>query len=369
MRIMIACRAIDNMAGGVERQAIALANAMVERGHEVSLLTLDLPMAEAFYDISPSVGWYKLGIGNPKLKASWSMRFSRMKKVRDIVEEFGPDVILAFQQGMFLTLRLYTMCMKVPVVAAERESPYRYDFIREGKHRNFIFQTFRLAPHITVQCESYIEAYPRYLRSKIAVIPNSVFPASHYAASAGQVGKEKILLCVGRLGYQKNQLVLLAAFAELAQDFSDWNLVLAGEGEGQEAIEKAIKDLGLSGRVRLLGAVKDVSGLYADAHALCIPSRWEGFPNVLGEALAHGLPAVGFEGCGGVRDLINQDENGLLAQGNDNAKTLREALFVIMQNDEKRQVMGKNAIRSVQQYVPEKIYSQWEEFLKKAHLS
>jgi glycosyltransferase involved in cell wall biosynthesis len=364
MKLMVACRAIDNMAGGVERQAIALVNEMSQRGHETRLFTLDDAQAKTFYDIDPSVHWEKLGVGNPKVKANWRVRYQRMKKVRAIVRDFNPDVILAFQQGMFLSLYLYTGGMGIPVVAAERESPFRYDFLKSGQYRKLMaFQSFRLAPHITVQCNSYVEAYPQYLQSKMKVIPNAIYPSEIRSNPGGNKGQSKILLCIGRLSYQKNQLVLLDAFARLAKDFSEWKLVLAGEGEGRAEIESKITTLDITEKVDVLGAVKDVTLLYANAHALCIPSRWEGFPNVLGESMAHGLPAVGYEGCGGVRDLITHGQDGILAKGNEGAKDLEEALHIIMSDDAGRLDLGANALEAIQQYVPARVYSQWENFL------
>lgn len=74
---------------------------MAQRGHQVSLLTLDPQSAEAFYNIEPVVDWYKLGLGNPKLKASLGMRLKRMMKIRTIMKDFKPDVVLAFQNGFF----------------------------------------------------------------------------------------------------------------------------------------------------------------------------------------------------------------------------------------------------------------------------
>ena len=64
------------------------------------------------------------------------------------------------------------------------------------------------------------------------------------------------------------------------------------------------------------GAVTDVAAEYAAADLFCLPSRWEGFPNTVAEALAHGLPAVAYEGCAGTGDLVEPGENGLLAAGN-----------------------------------------------------
>lgn len=360
MRILVACRAIHDMAGGVERQSLALIREMKARGHDARLFTLDHRAAEDFYDVGREIQWYKLNMGDPSVKAGWLLRFKRMRQVRRIMREFKPDVVLAFQQGMFITLRMYTLGTGIPVVAAERESPYRYDFVQEGKHSDLIFQTYRLAPRITVQCQSYVEAYPKYLRSKISVIPNSVFPAKHYAHPEGEPGKPKTLLCVARLTYQKNQLALLEAFARLTKEFPDWKLVLAGEGDHRPQVEQAIKDLNLQDHVEVLGAIKNVSELYTSAQALCIPSRWEGFPNVLGESLAHGLPAVGYQGCGGVRDLIHEGQNGLLASGNGDIDSLTQALREMMSDDQRRKVMGKQAVESIKAYSPPLIYDKWE---------
>lgn len=355
------------MAGGVERQAISLANDMNRRGHHADLLTLDPAEAKAFYDFDPDVSWHRLDMGDPSIKANIRLRLARMKRTREIMREEKPDVILAFQQGMFLTLRLYTLGMGIPVIAAERESPFRYDFINDGKHRDLFFQSFRLAPRITVQCESYVEAYPNYLHDKIAVIPNAVFPAEkdNIADPQGKPGAKKILLCVARLAGQKNQTVLLDAFSVLSGDFPDWSLMLVGDGHDHAMIKDKIHNLGLNDKVQMQGPTQNISKIYAQAQALCIPSKWEGFPNVLAEAMAHGLPAVGYQGCGGVRDLITHGESGLLAAGNGDLETLTATLRDMLSDDDKRAEMGRKAHIAMQDFTPKHVYDQWEAFLKK----
>lgn len=364
MRLLIACRAIDKMAGGVERQAIALANEMTQRGHQVSLLTLDPEAASAFYEIDPKVQWLKLGIGDPKIKAGWKLRMERMKKVRAIMRDFQPDTILAFQDGMFTTLYFYTLGLNIPIIAAERESPYRYDFVKTTPPRFFISFIYLFARAVTVQCQSYVDAYPKMLRNKITVIPNSVYPASQYAAPRGLEAEKKTILCVGRLAYQKNQIILLKAFAKLHKKYPDWSIELVGDGEDQQKIITEVEQLSLQDRVRFIGAVSNVTDYYKSAHFLCIPSYWEGFPNVLSEALAHGLPAVGYQGCGGVRDLIVHAYNGWLVEGNGELESLVDGLDKMMCDDALREKMGKAAIQSIQPYTPSIVYDQWESFLK-----
>ncbi len=177
MKLLFICRAFDNVAGGVERMGTALMNEMCRRGHDVSLLTWDRSKSEAFYKFDERIAWHCLDMGDYMKKAGWGLRFKRARWVRRLVKKLKPDVMLAFQQGTFLSTRLFTFGMGIPTIAAERNAPSRFDHLKAGRYLSLIFQSFRLAKRITIQCESYRNEYPAYLRSRIVTIPNPVFPA------------------------------------------------------------------------------------------------------------------------------------------------------------------------------------------------
>ncbi len=359
MKILFVCRNFDDMAGGVERQAIALMNEMVQRGHAIHLITWDKKDAKAFYPMSEKIDWLKMDIGNPLRKASLSERLKRLVVMRKAVKKNKPDVIIAYQYGCFITARVACLWLGIPMIQAERNSVSLMNFTSAGKRRNLIFQSMRLASLITVQCRSYVNDYPAYLRRKIRVIPNAVIPATCFAQP--DKGTPKIVLSIGRLSYQKNMDTLICAFAKIEKDFPDWHLKIVGEGEKRAELEALIKKNGLQNRVTMLGAVKDVSSLYTTSHLFAIASRWEGFPNVIGESLAHGLPCVAFEGCSGMADLITSGENGLLASGNDDSDALADMLARLMLDKASRIRMGKCAINSVKPYETNEIYNRWEE--------
>lgn len=365
MRLLVACRAIDNMAGGVERMSSALMNEMVARGHEVFLFTWDEKHATSFYALSPQIKWTKLDTGNPFLKASLRTKIGRFPKIRGHIRRIRPDIILGFQQAPFLSMKLATLGMGVPVIAAERNSPTRLDHMSSGKYRHIIFNSFRLADGITIQCEEHKDGYPIYLHQKMVTIPNPVFPAPCQAKPDAKDVKTKILLSVGRLSYQKSPEVLIKAFAEIAEEFPEWELHIAGDGEGRAKAEQAIEKTNTKDRIKLLGAVKNTSELYCNAHLFSLASRWEGFPNSIAEAQSHGLPCVAFEGCAGMGAVIRNNKTGLLAEGNQSIESLKNTLKALMEDDKKRALMGQKAVQEMATYKPQRIYDIWESYLKK----
>jgi GalNAc-alpha-(1->4)-GalNAc-alpha-(1->3)-diNAcBac-PP-undecaprenol alpha-1,4-N-acetyl-D-galactosaminyltransferase len=362
MRLMFAARMIDRMAGGVERMIITIMNAMVARGHEVDLFTWDLRGAEAFYPMAPAITWHRLDMGNPSVKVNKKLIWGRASAIRRLVRRRQPHVIVCFQDGPFFAMKAYTMGLGIPVVAAERNAPTRFDHTRAGRHRKLIFQGLRLAARIAIQCESYRALYPAFLRNRIDCVPNPVLPAMWRArADTPNPDGRFRLLSVGRLGYQKNYSVLIEAFAHLAPVFPDWDLVIVGDGEDRGWLESLVAERGLERRITLPGVSTSIAKWYASSQLFCLSSQWEGFPNALAEALAHGLPAVGFAGCAGVRDLIAHGSNGLLAYGNGDATSLTVALTALMSDSALRASMGLTAVDSVRRFNPQTIFSRWEQ--------
>ncbi len=361
MRILVLYRAIHNTAGGVERMSNLIMNQMVERGHQIELVTLDKKDATSFYPLNSFIKWHKLESGDTLQKADFFTRLQRILSIRRIVKTFKPDVLLAFQEASFLSARLSVIGLNIPVIAAERNSPSRFTFMGLSK-RQLAFLSFRFARFITIQSSSFTTYYPKGLHDKIKVIPNPVFQV----ASFPDIKKEKIILSVGRLEHQKNFQILIQAFAQIATAFPDWTLVIIGEGKDRTEIETLVTNLNLKNRVILPGHITDLSSYYQKASVFCLSSLWEGFPNSLAEALSYGLPSIGFQDCDGVRDLIKNGRNGILAEGNANIPSLTKVLIKLLNDEKLRDEMGLEAIRSVQGYQPSSIFDQWEELLKEA---
>ena len=357
--ILFACRNFNNMAGGIERMASIIMNEMVSRGHKVILLTWDPINSNSYYTLNPEIKWHKLDLGPSNLKASWLLRFKRQLRIRKIVREEKPSVMIGFQVGTFLALRLASIGLRISTIAAERNSPDLFNFKKNGKINRFLSSlVLLLSDVITIQLDTYKKKYPLFLRSKILTISNPVYPCIKSAYPNNVIKTPRRILNVGRLSYQKNQLFLIRSFTLNALKNPNWYLTLVGEGEYRKKIEKLIEKKGLNNRIHLIGAVKDVDYWYQNSSFFVFPSLWEGFPNALVEAFREGLPAIGLSSTSGVNQLISNKRNGFLVKPQEIA--FASAMQEMINNKSFRKKAGKKASFSIRNYEPKKIFNQWE---------
>lgn len=364
-KIILATISLQNMAGGLERNIIRLANYLASSGYEVDLVTFDSSADQAFYSIDSRVKWHAVGTTRPHHKITFIERWRLIKKLRRVCQLRSSQVtiLIAFHHGILFRLKVATLFTKVKLICSERNSLSLYRYISSRKWNLNFFMLFFVS-RIVVQFPSFISEYPLLLRRRITAIPNLVSQISIKESQFKVSNQDKfLLLSVGRLCDQKNYPCLILAFKQLSDKYPQWDLVIVGSGNFKNSLQEMIVDLDLQNRVKILDATKDINSWYEKSHIFCTSSRWEGFPNALAEALAHGVPAVGFNGCAGVRDLISNNVNGLLAEGNGQVDFLQTQLDFLMGNPELRQKMSLAAKSSVAKYAPEHVFPKWEKLL------
>lgn len=154
---------------------------------------------------------------------------------------------------------------------------------------------------------------------KVTVIPNAVDAdrlARAEPVDLSQLGipaESRILLFVGRLDRQKAPLCLLEAAELLVPDHDELHVLVVGDGPLKERLRRWVGQRGLQERIHLAGRRSDVPALMKAADCLVLPSRWEGMPNVVLEAMAVGLPVVA-TAVDGVAELVRDGETGLLVR-------------------------------------------------------
>lgn len=190
----------------------------------------------------------------------------------------------------------------------------------------------------------------------IEVIPN----AAMFISDVHSDCTAKRVLAVGRLDYQKGFDRLIQAWALVQQDkrFADWQLDIFGQGEWKDMLEKLIQEKGLTQTARINRPTNAIGEEYSRSSLLVMSSHYEGFPMVMIEAMACGLPVVTFDYKCGPRDIIDDGMNGLLVKEGD-IEGLATALIKIMENDILRQQMSHQARKVTEQYSEEVVMQQW----------
>jgi len=338
-----------------------LADALLARGFIVHLVTWDEPGAELFYPLSPDVKWHRLGFrvgAADKLRRAWA--------AAKVLRENGARVLVGFVVSGDRTVFAAAKLAATKLVAAERNAPDMYRLRGGPLDRWLSLACLHLADRIAVQFPTFIRDYPSTLRRRIEVIPNPVpAPCDHARPEQPDAAGRFTLLAVSRLDrVQKRLHKLVDAFAIVADRHPNWDLLVVGDGPDDVALRRLVADHGISRRVRLEKSIQDVSSIYARCHLFAIPSRWEGFSNALAEALAHGLPAIGFREAPGVSELIADGQSGWLADGLDNEAKLAEALDEAMGNDAERARRAANAARSMTLYAPDVQFDRWADLIK-----
>lgn len=200
-------------------------------------------------------------------------------------------------------------------------------------------------------------------QEKIIFIPNPidfnmVYKQMNLDATAFLPDSKFNIISVGRLHWHKGFDMLIEAFSKL--NTLDLHLTIIGEGEQRNELEKQINDLEQSNKVTLLGEHKNPFAILKQADLYVLSSRLEGWPLVLMEAMAVGLPVVAFKCPNGPDEIIDNQKNGLLVEPN-NIKGLSEGIQYLIENPEIRYQFGRNSSNSLTRFSVGRIAKKWLE--------
>lgn len=363
--------------GGAERVCVNLANAWVERGHHVTLLTVSQNSGRVAYAIDPRV--VRRDIGWPRRARNEELNAAAIVPILRGLQQSGcshqltqyivlfallrfailsqkPDVVVTHLDITNLRVLASMFEMNIPVIVCEHTDATRVNIGAWISVRAALYP--RAAAVVTPHAES-AEWLAKY-DANVVLIPNPLVPPAEVPIN-GRNSHHR-LVSLTRLAHEKRPDLLVRAFASIAAEFPAWELDIYGNGHLRATIESLIDQLA-PGRIHLRGFTAEPYEVLRNADLFVSTSWVEGFGNSIWEALACGVPVVATEAGISVRSLVRDGIDGAIVHEH----SLGKALAELMRDELKRKSMSERAPEVVSRFSIESSLEAWDRLLHRLH--
>lgn len=401
--VIIQVRGFLNGSGGTEKIGCYLANNLAKNNFEVEIATNENTSGNSFFFLDEAVRItnifdnqniqkHLLDLNNYKGKNPFSWMFHKVKKKyaklrnRILLKKMGgidglntfnlyhrsqswnkyiirtkPDLIITMSIGSLLEIT-YTNNYKIPIINSVNGRPdYDYSdllWYRSKSEMRLLKEAYKNLTAIQILFDSYKNYLPDTFKGKAVTISNPVLQVDDSEIVDHFREKERfaIINIASLVTSCKQQDIAISVFSRIANKYLNWDLHFWGVGNDLEILQSQVKKLGLDGRVFFNGFTNDPMSKMKESDLFIFPSKYEGFPLALVEAMSVGLPCVGFETCSGVNELIRHTSNGFLVKDED---AMCESLEVLMTDKDLRKKMGINAHEMVKKYNEKDVMNKW----------
>ncbi len=358
MRIAMNIHALSG--GGAERVFCQLASRWATAGHEVHVITWS-STKENSVALPPQVVPHPLNLLRPSqniLQAALA-NLKRVRSLRKTLRLVGPDRILSFCDQMNISTLQATQGLQCPVWIAERSDPAKQRLSPTWEH--WRKRVYPKCSGCVVQTQAIADYLSQMIaRERIVVIPNAVEPVGDsLPTNQAKTLTARVVLAVGRLSREKGLDTLLEAWRHVQNRLSapGWQLHIAGTGAQQAELQRQ----GVA-NVHFLGWLEHPQEAYNNSSIYVLPSRYEGFPNSLLEAMSHGLPCIATL-CSQAVEELSRGGRAVVVVPPESPLELADALVALANSGERRQALGTTARQVSLEYAWERIGPLWDRIL------
>lgn len=360
-------------AGGAERVLVWVAENLAREGADVTIVTLDDGKSDQL-TVGPNIQRISLGLkGSHGLVNKPVANIRRVLRLRQVIKALNPDTLVAFMPQESIIAIMAGYGMKSRIVISERNAPWHrnqpwpWGFLRRRLYR---FSDVQVAQ--TRDIGNWLQTVAGC--RGVSIIPNAV--QLNLVSNLPDLSPEDVVdtcrplvLAIGTKPDQKGFDLLIEAFGLISAAFPDWQLVILGLGPDSAEGSLSTSDLhelsvrhGIQGRIFIRDRISNVEDWYQLSDIFVLSSRFEGFPNVLIEAMSRGCAVVAFDCDTGPGDIINDGTNGYLVPAGEFVE-LSIAMSRLMSDKNLRDQFSVAARGIVDDFCPNKVMALWYEVL------
>jgi glycosyltransferase involved in cell wall biosynthesis len=364
------------ISGGMERVLTIKANYFADiLGYEIYIILTDGMDKQPYYPLSPKIHVINLNVNfnelwNKSFLQKALLYFSKQraykKKLKNCLFKIKPDITVSMlRREINFINSIQDGSIKVGEIHVNRNN-FR-DFKEDKKLKSIknivsrfwmqqlLRELHKLNKFITL---SYEDKEKWIELNNVEVINN---PLPFFPDKISDCSNKEVI-AVGRYVYQKGFDLLIDAWEIISKKHPDWILKIYGDGDAKEYIDQ-INQLNIHKSCFLEHAVSNIIDKYTESSIFVLSSRYEGFGMVITEAMACGIPAVSFACPCGPKDIIKDSIDGLLVE-NGNIQELADKICYLIEHEDIRKEMGKQARIDVERFKIENIALQWKELFE-----
>lgn len=341
---------IDSLnGGGAARVTTILANELVKNNYEISIAT-NLAYRGVVYDLDPSIKLFSFYTKKDQNKGTISKILRHAYYLRKVIKAVKPDLIIGEQEGGILYSYLAKMFLGIPMIGHRHNT---FKILGLSKAYRLIYKMPQKTVLLHNEDVRYVDGK---IQNAVAIYNPHTFPVINKLCE-----RKNQVICVGSINrwYNKGLDVMIRMWGDIADKHKEWKLVIVGGGSDAsfQILKSMTAECNCTDSVVFTGTVNNVDNLLQESAIFALPSRVEGFPMVLNEAISQGCPSIAFSLDGVLAEIYSDKSVCQIPDGD--TEMFKKELENLMGDEKLRCNYSNEALKETTKYLPEVIVKEW----------